>query len=414
MRHLIHDRSRKMIRCALAVVGAIMLILAPAVGSSVQITSAISVNGASISDFDIDQRVRMLRALGIPGNLRQVAEDALINDRLFLQEAERMGITLSGDMTRSGLEEYAGRRNQSAAAFVRFMNSRGIATDSINEFIRAGVAWRAVVNRRFAGRALEISEEEIDRALALRGSELREQILLSEIAMAYRPATRERVIGIANSIVNAVGSAAEFADAARSLSESESAGQGGAIGWVSVDGLPGHSRARLSRAPVGTAVGPVVTDKAIFVFFKRGAREIEVGGRSFQSDHATLRVYGDGRNDAVRRANSIMKRVDTCNDLLAESSIYPKGSYFRQTTGPEDTLNELKAPLELLDAGETVLLPPGGSSTASIVILMLCERKPVLDPEGRRSVLQALRSEKIEELAQNLITNLRASAIIIR
>lgn len=414
MRHLIHYRSRQMIRCAYAVVGAIMLFLAPVAGNSVQITSAISVNGASISDFDIDQRVRMLRALGIPGNLRQVAEDALINDRLFLQEAERMGISVTGEMTRNGLEEYAGRRNQSADAFIRFMNSRGVSRDTINEFIRAGLAWRAVVNRRFTGRALEISDDEIDRALALRGSDRREQILLSEIAMSYRPATRERVIGIANSIVNAVRSAGDFAEAARSLSESESAGKGGAIGWVSVDGLPGNSRARLSSAPVGTAVGPVVTDRAVFVFFKRAAREVEVGGRSFESDHATLRIYGDGQADAMRRANAVMKRVDTCNDLLAESRIYPKGSYFRQTTRPQDTLEELKAPLELLDAGETTLLPPSGSSTSSIVILMLCERKPVLDPEDRRTVLQSLRSEKIEELAQNLITNLRASAIITR
>ena len=170
----------------------------------------------------------------------------------------------------------------------------------------------------------------------------------------------------------------------------------------------------MSSAPVGTAVGPVVTDRAVFVFFKRAAREVEVGGRSFESDHATLRIYGDGQADAMRRANAVMKRVDTCNDLLAESRIYPKGSYFRQTTRPQDTLEELKAPLELLDAGETTLLPPSGSSTSSIVILMLCERKPVLDPEDRRTVLQSLRSEKIEELAQNLITNLRASAIITR
>ncbi len=403
-----------MIRCASAVFAAILPLLVPATGSSVQITSAISVNGASISDFDIEQRVRMLGALGITGNLQQEAEDALINDRLYLQESERLGISVPESMIATGLREYAGRRNQTSEAFLSFMSSQGVLEQSITEFIRAGLAWRSVVNRRFAGEAREISEDEIDRALALRGSERRQQILLSEVAMAYRPATRERVIGIANSIVNSVKSAGEFADAARSLSDSETAGQGGAIGWVSLDSLPADAREKLLRAPIGVAVGPVVTDNAIFVFFKRDSKEIEVDGRSFETDHATLRVYGDGQNDAKRRAQAIMRRVDTCNDLLAESRIYPKGSYFRRTAGPDNSIEELKAPLELLDAGEAMLLPTAGTSTGSIVVLMLCERKPVLEPEDRQAVLQALRSEKIEELAQDLITDLRASAIIDR
>ena len=403
-----------MIRCASAVFAAILALLVPATGSSVQITSAISVNGASISDFDIEQRVRMLAALGITGNLQQVAEDALINDRLYLQESERLGISVSESMIATGLREYAGRRNQTSEAFLNFMSSQGVLEQSLTEFIRAGVAWRSVVNRRFAGEVREISEDEIDRALALRGSERRQQILLSEVAMAYRPATRERVIGIANSIVNSVKSAGEFADAARSLSDSETAGQGGAIGWVSVDSLPADAREKLLGAPIGVAVGPVVTDNAIFVFFKRDTKEIEVDGRSFETDHATLRVYGDGQNDAKRRAQAVIRRVDTCNDLLAESRIYPKGSYFRRTAGPDNSIEELKAPLELLDAGEAMLLPTAGSSTGSIVVLMLCERKPVLEPEDRQAVLQALRSEKIEELAQDLITDLRASAIIDR
>ena len=403
-----------MIRCASAVFAAILPLLVPATGSSVQITSAISVNGASISDFDIEQRVRMLAALGITGNLQQVAEDALINDRLYLQESERLGISVSESMIATGLREYAGRRNQTSEAFLNFMSSQGVLEQSLTEFIRAGVAWRSVVNRRFAGEVREISEDEIDRALALRGSERRQQILLSEVAMAYRPATRERVIGIANSIVNSVKSAGEFADAARSLSDSETAGQGGAIGWVSVDSLPADAREKLLGAPIGVAVGPVVTDNAIFVFFKRDTKEIEVDGRSFETDHATLRVYGDGQNDAKRRAQAVIRRVDTCNDLLAESRIYPKGSYFRRTAGPDNSIEELKAPLELLDAGEAMLLPTAGSSTGSIVVLMLCERKPVLEPEDRQAVLQALRSEKIEELAQDLITDLRASAIIDR
>ena len=403
-----------MIRCASAVFAAILPLLVPATGSSVQITSAISVNGASISDFDIEQRVRMLAALGITGNLQQVAEDALINDRLYLQESERLGISVSESMIATGLREYAGRRNQTSEAFLNFMSSQGVLEQSLTEFIRAGVAWRSVVNRRFAGEVREISEDEIDRALALRGSERRQQILLSEVAMAYRPATRERVIGIANSIVNSVKSAGEFADAARSLSDSETAGQGGAIGWVSVDSLPADAREKLLGAPIGVAVGPVVTDNAIFVFFKRDTKEIEVDGRSFETDHATLRVYGDGQNDAKGRAQAVIRRVDTCNDLLAESRIYPKGSYFRRTAGPDNSIEELKAPLELLDAGEAMLLPTAGSSTGSIVVLMLCERKPVLEPEDRQAVLQALRSEKIEELAQDLITDLRASAIIDR
>ena len=396
------------------VVVAIIALLSPAAGLSVQINSAIAVNGVSISDFEIDQRTRMLRVLGVSGNLRQVAEDALINDRLFLQEAERLGISVTADMVEEGLSEYASRRNQSADRFLRDMRSNGVTTRTINEFIRAGVAWRTVVRQRFSGRALEISEAEIDRALALRGSETRLQLQLSEVAMSYRPATKDRVIGIANSIVNSVRTSAEFAEAARSLSEAQSASRGGSLGWVYQDNIPAYARELLQRAPVGKAVGPVTTDNAIFVFFKHNTREIEIEGRSFEFDYATLRIYGDSRKDAGTRAGEILRRVETCNDLLAESQPFPKGSYYRQTTSPDETLDSLKRPLDSLDAGEAMTLPASQSSLDTVVVLMLCERKPILDPEDRRTVLQALRSERVNELAQDLITNLRASAIITR
>ncbi len=386
----------------------------PVSGIALQITSAITVNGAAISDYDIDERMKMLRVVGVRGDLRKQAEDALINDRIYMQEADRLSITVPEEAIRQGIEEYASRYSLTSGQLLSRLASNGVSEQSFRDFIRAGLAWRQVISARFGGEALEITDDEIDQAIGLRGIERREEHLLSELVMTFRPGNRARVLEIAQLISSTVRSSAEFADAARNLSEADSGASGGALGWMSLDTLSPSVRNVISSVPVGTATEPIVAGNAVYVFFVRDTRFSGSAERAFKLDHATLRVYGDNQQTARSKAAAITRRVNTCNDLLAEARAFPRGSFFRQTTDPDDTPRSLREPIDMLDSGETTILPSGNNAMPTAVILMLCERKSVHDPEARKQTLQALRTEKLTNLAQDLLTNLRASAIIDR
>ncbi len=394
---------------------AALLIMLPALAFGGPFSTAISVNGSVISNYDIEQRMRMLRVLGIDGNLRGKAEDALVNDRLYLQEAERLGIVAGPLLVEDGLAEYASRLQMTSEQFFGHLGAAGVNRDTVVEFIRAGVTWREVVSARFGRVAREVTDDEIDQALALRGTAQSEQVLLSEIVMQFRPATRDRIVGIADTIVRTVRSSGGFAEAARSLSDAPSAQQGGAIGWVAFDNIDNNTRGRLQRAANGTAVGPFISGSSVTVLFKRDTRQVEIQQRGwFADDYATLRVYGSGSQSARAVAEAIRARLDTCNDLLAESRRFPKGSHFRMTSAPEETVENLREPLGRLDAGETTIIGSASASADTVVILMLCDRKSGIDPESRQAVLGSLRNEKAEDLSQKLLSNLRAAAIIKR
>ena len=191
----------------------------PVSGIALQITSAITVNGAAISDYDIDERMKMLRVVGVRGDLRKQAEDALINDRIYMQEADRLSITVPEEAIRQGIEEYASRYSLTSGQLLSRLASNGVSEQSFRDFIRAGLAWRQVISARFGGEALEITDDEIDQAIGLRGVERRQEHLLSELVMTFRPGNRARVLEIAQLISSTVRSSAEFADAARNLSE---------------------------------------------------------------------------------------------------------------------------------------------------------------------------------------------------
>ena len=387
----------------------------PGIAGAAQVTSAITVNGVGISDFDIDQRAKLLRVVGVTGNLRKQAEEALIDDRLYLQEAGRMGIRVPEETIQAGLNEYAARRNQSADQFIRTLRSNGVAESTAREFIRAGLAWRILINSRFSDLASNISSNEIDQAVSTQGTKSRHEVLLSEIVMSFRPATRNRMVDIANTIRDTVRSTGAFAEAARSLSEAESAANGGQVGWIPVGNFSGVVRELIVSTPVGTPVEPIVTDSSIYIFFKRDERNIVTRrGPTTEFDYATLRVYANSRANARQRAAGIVDRVESCNDLLAESRYHKKGSFFRQKTDASETLESLMGPLDMLDEGEVTVLTGSGDSLLSVVVLMLCNRITVLDDETRETVVTALRSRKLEDLAEDLLADLRATAIIKR
>ena len=68
---------------------------------------AITVNDGVITYYDIDQRMRLLGALGAGGDLRELAVEQLTEDRLKLQAADELGIELPEGTVEAGLEEFA-------------------------------------------------------------------------------------------------------------------------------------------------------------------------------------------------------------------------------------------------------------------------------------------------------------------
>ena len=159
----------------------------PADAQSGQFAPVLTVNGMPITGYELDQRRLFLQIVRAPGDPEALAREALIEDRLRMHAAKRLGIKLTPEQVMAGMEEFASRANLSAEQFVEAIGQGGVQPETFRDFVTAGLVWREVIRVEFGG-SVTISEADIDRAVALtsqRGAGVR--VLLSEIIVSAAP-----------------------------------------------------------------------------------------------------------------------------------------------------------------------------------------------------------------------------------
>ncbi|WP_424436397.1 hypothetical protein [Planktotalea sp.] len=175
--------------------------------------TAIKVNERSITNFEIEERIKFLRLLRAPGEHRSLAREQLIDDRLKLGAAEAVGIKPSLEEVQGGMDEFAGRANLTREEFVKAIEAGGVSEQAFRDFVTAGLAWRQLMQAKFGGR-IDVSEAEVDRALASTGAIGGVRVLLSEIIMPATPAQAASVQERAERIAQ-ITSTAAFSNEAR-------------------------------------------------------------------------------------------------------------------------------------------------------------------------------------------------------
>ncbi len=374
--------------------------------------TALTVNGIGISHYDLDQRRRLLSALNTTGDLTRQAEDALISERLYLEEAERLALDVDQEDIDSGISEFAARAALTSEQFLNEIAKFGVTEESFTAFVRAGVAWRKVIRARFSPNVALIDIFDVEQSLAFQPPPTITSVRLSEIALSLRPSAAERSRDVTGQISRTVASADEFADVARSLSIANTREEGGSIGWIPLSRLPVNAQSAIRATPAGQITRPVETENAIFVFFKHEVREESSFLLPEITEYAVLRIAPEGDQTARQRAMTVISRVDGCDDLRSISRGFPRG-HFRANSVSADAGPGLYAlQLDRLDSGESEVLPIKGSE--AVELLMVCGRRASLPEEQREAVLNQKRDEKLAEYASIFLANLRASAIIIK
>src|SRR6056297_3568383 len=166
-----------------ALLVAMALAVAPGPGALAQsnpFRTVVEVNDRVVTAWEIEQRAVLLQLFRAPGDPREAAREALVDERLQLAAAERLGVEPSPEAVEEGMAEFAGRVDLTTEEFVARIAEAGVAEESFRDFVRAGVAWREVVRNRFGPRA-QVTEAEVDRALSLTSRRGGAEALISEI-----------------------------------------------------------------------------------------------------------------------------------------------------------------------------------------------------------------------------------------
>jgi peptidyl-prolyl cis-trans isomerase SurA len=101
------------------------------------------------------------------GSVKQAREE-IIEERLKLQAAKKLGIAVSESEVDSAIGEMAKRNNKTDKEFASMLAGVGVDIKTMRQRIRAGMVWRDVIRRKF-GHQISVGMQDIERALSTQG-----------------------------------------------------------------------------------------------------------------------------------------------------------------------------------------------------------------------------------------------------
>jgi peptidyl-prolyl cis-trans isomerase SurA len=215
------------------------------------------VNNAVVTNYDIEQRMLLLDALGAPDvDRRELAVQQLTEDRVKLQAAESLGIELPEGAIEAGLEEFATGRGLTVENVLSILEGRGIDRQTMNDFVESGLIWREVVATRFRQRATP-TEADLDAALGRLATTPQEVMQLAEIALPFAERGEAETLAFAEQLRRELARGANFAAAARQYSRSETAANGGALEPMPSARLPSAIRSQVLLLSPGQVTQPI-------------------------------------------------------------------------------------------------------------------------------------------------------------
>ena len=137
--------------------------LAPQAGRAQAL--AASVNGDPVTTYDVEERVRLRKALRQPVT-HEGALDELVGERIRFREAKRFGGDASGDDLARSLARIAAARKLRPEGVLDALRKAGVSEEHLRASLRTRAAWDAYVKARNKG--LEAGENEVRAAMRAR------------------------------------------------------------------------------------------------------------------------------------------------------------------------------------------------------------------------------------------------------
>lgn len=394
---------------------ALLLLLPIALPSAAQnqFAPVAKVNDRVVTQYELSQRIAFLTLLRAPGVTQEATLDALINERLQLDAGAAMGIRLSDEQVQVGMEEFAARANLSTEEFIKAIGQGGVSGEAFRDFVRAGLVWREVVRGRFGPRA-QVTEAEIDRALAQASSASGIRVLLSEIILPAAPpqaaAAQRRAADLSK-----ITTIDAFSAAARRYSASGSRGRGGRLDWMPLSNLPPQIRSQVLGLSPGQVSAPIAIPNGIVLFQMRAIEEVEAPEEEIVAvEYAAFYIPGGRSDAALREAEKIRAEVDTCDDLYGVAKGLPEERLQVDALPVEEVPQDVAIELAKLDEGEvsTALTRADGET---LVFLMMCGRtRALIEDVSREDMRGRLVNQRLASYADSYLAQLRADATITK
>ena len=364
----------------------------------------VSINGAVITEYELNQRVRFNHFLEQTGKNIGKARDDLINDRLKVSAGRRAGIELSQDNLEQSMVDFANNSSRSLEELLSLIAQNGVDAQTFRDFVKSGVIWRKLVRSQFAGRGVP-SKAEIDRATASVGPQGGLRVLMSEIVIAASPQQAVTAKRLADKL-SKITSITEFSQKATEFSAAPTRVNGGKLEWTTLNDLPAALAPIVAALRPGQVTPPLNIPNAIVLLQLRAVEETAATAKILvKIEYAFL----SGPTTSIQ---IVAKNSDTCDDLYGLVKSKPELRLSIQSQKPSDIKRDKAVRIALLDKNEKSILPTAEENISDMV--MLCARVYAISENASRAeIIQNLRLARLNSLADGYLAELRANADIV-
>ncbi len=198
------------------------------------------VNNEIISKYDFINRVKLVIFLSkLPNDKKTIKRissqilHGLINDKLKLQEARKLGINVKQTELKAAITEIEKMNGLAEGRMRVLMKKKGINFSSFQLQVEAQTAWSKAVVKQVLS-ANRISDEAVDEAIAtIELNKGKPEYNVAEIFIPFEAGkSTEKARQIAMRLYSQIQQGANFSALARAFSQSASAGKGGNLGWI--------------------------------------------------------------------------------------------------------------------------------------------------------------------------------------
>ena len=366
---------------------------------------AIQVDDMIITNYEVQQRTAFFELLKFPGNPKKEAEKSLIDDRLKIRAAKKLGVIFKPRALNYEMEIFAKRANLTIDQFSQRLKKARIDRITWENYMQVPVIWFETVNRKFASEiSSSISNNNTENQI-ITGSEI--QVLLTEIIIPVQSGFEEEADSKIKDL-RKINSIKKFSEAASKYSVAPTRDVGGKVKWQNLSSLPSVVRPLIAGLSAGEVSEPLPIPGGIAIFQLRDLRES--GYKKENSEFVEYAEFIFRKN--LKTQNLLNRNLMICDDLYSFSNSTKNAELVRKNVEVRSLSKNIKSILSNLDENEFIF---DDTDSAMSKLLMVCRRseKETFSQNDLNEINRSNVNKRLLSLSNSYLENLRQEARIV-
>jgi len=357
-------------------------------GQSSQFSPAIKVNNVFISKYEVNERKKLLIALGASkSNAKKIAQQNLIDETLQKLHAKAIGVKVLPNQVEEVLNNFIAVRSLTKKSLKINLNKFNASFNELKDYLEANVLMRNVINNTFYSR-MNLDDFDFSLFRPSASISIPTQLNISEIIIPFAIRGKENTIKLGERIIKDLNNGKNFEKMAKRFSNAVTSKNGGIIGFVPIETLPDGLKKILIKLKSGENSNLIISSDSIMIF-------------KVNSWKTTDKVQNPSSEITYAKISTKHKKIDNCNAIKKQNIKGPIRSN-KLNKKISDALNQLRPSEKIF------FIDKDGAES----YLILCSRRYILTENAVKILQGQMLENQLLKLAEGLNLELRRTAEI--